>query len=415
MNNLLTEFKPVSSDDWKAQIKKDLKGTEAEQLIRKDEDGILIKPFYHSDNNQSSSHFFSGNSWQIVQSLPYGTGNFNANALESLNSGADSLFIKNYSGENHSALFGNISLEHIHTFYEINNCDSLNSISHWGSGTIPCFDPLISFTQNENYNFSEWNKFRSIVSKKGADVLFVDACHFHECGATPVIEISNCISQLCEQLNQADCGSPKEIWIAVSCGEKIFHEIAKLRALRSLLGFVVNEFGLKAEVKLYVKTAANMLSAKDFSSNYLRKTFAAFAAVCGNCNALEIQVLDDNNNTFHRLGRNLQLVLREEAFLDKVSDPASGAYFVEALTNEMIEKGYSSFQSIEKSGGLIKNRANILNTLNQSRNNKVTNLSEGKEFQVGVNKFLNEKEVYIEVNKVFRFADELFELKGEKK
>jgi hypothetical protein len=45
------DFPPVSSDEWKEKIIKDLRGKPFEDLIRKNKEGIEVKPAYHSDTS----------------------------------------------------------------------------------------------------------------------------------------------------------------------------------------------------------------------------------------------------------------------------------------------------------------------------------------------------------------------------
>ena len=39
-----------------------------------------------------------------------------------------------------------------------------------------------------------------------------------------------------------------------------------------------------------------------------------------------------------RIARNQQLLIKEESFVDKIADPAAGSYYIENLTNDIIEK-----------------------------------------------------------------------------
>ncbi|MGZ6015982.1 MAG: methylmalonyl-CoA mutase family protein, partial [Phenylobacterium sp.] len=54
-----------------------------------------------------------------------------------------------------------------------------------------------------------------------------------------------------------------------------------------------------------------------------------------------------------RQSRNTQLVLMEEAHIGRVADPAAGAGYVEALTDQMARAAWTQFQAIEAAGGLV--------------------------------------------------------------
>src|SRR5690606_18585044 len=58
-----------------------------------------------------------------------------------------------------------------------------------------------------------------------------------------------------------------------------------------------------------------------------------------------------------RLARTTQLVLREEAELGQVLDPAGGSYFLEALTDQLARKAWAVMQEIEHLGGVPRGLA----------------------------------------------------------
>ena len=88
----------------------------------------------------------------------------------------------------------------------------------------------------------------------------------------------------------------------------------------------------------------------------LRATLAVFAAAVGGANRITVlphtQALALPDAFARRVARNTQLVLREEANLDKVSDPAAGSGGFETLTESLCERGWEEFRAIEAAGGL---------------------------------------------------------------
>ena len=83
----------------------------------------------------------------------------------------------------------------------------------------------------------------------------------------------------------------------------------------------------------------------------LRSTSQCMSAALGGANTISINNLNaayKEEDVFgSRLARNTSLILKEEAYLNKVSDPASGSYYIEELTNEMSLKAWSIFKEIE--------------------------------------------------------------------
>ena len=51
-----------------------------------------------------------------------------------------------------------------------------------------------------------------------------------------------------------------------------------------------------------------------------------------------------------RIARNTQLYLQEETGITNVIDPWGGSYYVEALTNELIERAWDHIEEIEDLG-----------------------------------------------------------------
>jgi methylmalonyl-CoA mutase len=82
-----------------------------------------------------------------------------------------------------------------------------------------------------------------------------------------------------------------------------------------------------------------------------------FAAAIGGANAISVlpftNAIGLADPFARRLARNTQLVLAQESHLASVADPAAGAGGYEALTDALVEKAWSEFQSIEQDGGVV--------------------------------------------------------------
>ena len=48
-----------------------------------------------------------------------------------------------------------------------------------------------------------------------------------------------------------------------------------------------------------------------------------------------------------RISRNVQIILKEESYFDKVVDPAAGSYYIENLTDSIAEHAWKLFQSVD--------------------------------------------------------------------
>jgi methylmalonyl-CoA mutase len=81
------------------------------------------------------------------------------------------------------------------------------------------------------------------------------------------------------------------------------------------------------------------------------------SAVLGGTDSLTVNPFDIAANIpdefSERIARNQQLILREEAWFDKVTDPPAGSYYIENLTALIAENSWKLFLEIENAGGFI--------------------------------------------------------------
>ncbi|PLX01061.1 MAG: hypothetical protein C0594_14640, partial [Marinilabiliales bacterium] len=54
------------------------------------------------------------------------------------------------------------------------------------------------------------------------------------------------------------------------------------------------------------------------------------------------------------MARNVQLLLKEESYFNKVADPAGGSYYIETLTQNFIDMAWEEFLKLEDMGGYIE-------------------------------------------------------------
>lgn len=115
-----------------------------------------------------------------------------------------------------------------------------------------------------------------------------------------------------------------------------FQEIAKFRALRRLFDHPIYVAAL---------TGASHQTVYDPHVNLLRSTSCAMAAVLGGCDALVVRPFDAVRNEASELGqrlaRNTQLLLREESGFAELRDPAAGSWYIESLTQQLVEAARS--------------------------------------------------------------------------
>lgn len=184
-------------------------------------------------------------------------------------------------------------------------------------------------------------------------------------------------------------------------GPSFFMEIAKFRALRVLWSRLVEAYGGQAEAgKAWVraKTSTYGWTRYDRHVNMLRATTEAFSAVVGGVDALTVTPFDrltgEEDEFSRRIARNVQILLREESHLDRVADPAGGSYYVEWLTDQLIERAWQLFLEIDRQGGYLEalRAGSIQERIAVSHQNREKDLRKRKQVLVGINNYANVKE-----------------------
>ncbi|MCX7697753.1 MAG: methylmalonyl-CoA mutase subunit beta [Bacteroidales bacterium] len=438
------EFTPVSKEQWKEAITAELKGSDYDKKMRWQlYDGVILEPFYMSedvekyllDDIPGVQTFQRGykekeNSWKIIQQIEtLDIQQANAFALHALQRGADGISFRiDYINEVEwlALLLKDIdftdNLLYVHSFYSYSLlidllkrvCDLRKIDSTEVKGGFN-FDPLSYFLlHGQYYNSLDDNKnelkFLMQESKKNfpyLKIVQVNGQYFANAGASAIQELAFTLSLAHEYLViLQDLGLdisdiiPK-MRITMSVGSSYFQEIAKFRAARRLWTVIVSAYSEKKELQKISWHAVSSLYNKtyyDLYNNMLRNTVEAMAAVIGGIDELTILphdfLLGQETEFGHRIARNTQLILREEARLDQIIDPAAGSYYIETMTDVIVEEAWKLFNQIEDLGGFIKAMEsgflrNEIDKIHQARSKDIISR---KFSYVGINNYPNLKE-----------------------
>ena len=145
------------------------------------------------------------------------------------------------------------------------------------------------------------------------------------------------------------------------------------------------------------------LQEQDPYNNVIRTAYEALSAVLGGTQSLHTNALDEAialpTDFSARIARNTQLVLQEETGVTNVVDPLAGSYYVESLTNDLIEKAWALMEEVEEMGGMTKAVASGMPKLRieESAATRQAMIDRGDEVIVGVNKYRKEKEDVIDI------------------
>jgi len=151
----------------------------------------------------------------------------------------------------------------------------------------------------------------------------------------------------------------RRLLMTLGLGCEVFQDVAKLRAARQLWWRVMKACDASPSASVLVlqaRLSRRALTARDPWINVVRGTTAGLAAAIGGAEVVEILPFDAAiglpDGIARRLARNVQLILREEAHLGDVIDPAGGAWSLETLTERTAEAAWGIFRAIEGQGGL---------------------------------------------------------------
>ena len=135
----------------------------------------------------------------------------------------------------------------------------------------------------------------------------------------------------------------------------------------------------------------------------VRTTIEAMAAMLGGTQSLHTNSFDEAmalpTDKSARIARNTQIILQEETNMTNVVDPLGGSYYVESLTNDLVQEAWKIITEIEDMGGMTKAVAKGLPKLNieTAAAMKQARIDKGEETVVGVNKYRLEKEDDIDI------------------
>jgi methylmalonyl-CoA mutase, N-terminal domain len=142
-----------------------------------------------------------------------------------------------------------------------------------------------------------------------------------------------------------------------------FEEIAKYRAARRIWARELRErFGARAEkswlMRFHTQTAGVSLTAQQPLNNVVRTAIEALAGVLGGTQSLHTNSYDEAlalpSERAVRVALRTQQVIAHETGVANTVDPLGGAYFVEALTDELETQAYAYFRRIDALGGMVE-------------------------------------------------------------
>ncbi|MEZ5360610.1 MAG: methylmalonyl-CoA mutase [Candidatus Zixiibacteriota bacterium] len=244
----------------------------------------------------------------------------------------------------------------------------------------------------------------------------ISGYHMQEAGATADLEMAYTIADGLEYVRTGlDSGltidqfAPR-LSFFWAIGMNYFMEVAKMRAARMLWAKLMKQFNPKDPKSMMLRTHSQTsgwsLTEQDPFNNVVRTCIEAMAAGLGHTQSLHTNALDEAialpTDFSARIARNTQLYLQEETGICSVIDPWGGSYYVEALTDALINKAWAHIQEIESLGGMAKAIESGLPKMRieEAAARRQARIDSRSETITGVNKYRLEKEAPIDILEV---------------
>ncbi len=438
---LFSDFPAVSTQEWMDKITVDLKGADYEKrLVWKTYEGFKVKPFYRQEDLEGlktteglpgqfpylRGNKKNDNTWFIRQDIQVDNPEeANAKALDLLNKGIDSLGFK-IKGKD-------VSEEFIHTLLKDICCECIElNFKTCQRQTVKLARFVTQYFKEKGYapeklqgsfNFDPIGK----MLKKGKDrseliptakelIEILTPYPSFRCIAVNSLQLNNAGAYIYQELGYAlawgnqylacmtEAGVPvdtaaQKIKFNFGISSNYFMEIAKFRAARLLWAQIVNEYKpsclCACQMIAHAETSHFNLTLFDAHVNLLRTQTEAMSAALAGVDSMTVtpfdQVYESPNEFSERIARNQQLLLKEEAHLNRIVDPAAGSYYIENLTVSIAKQAWELFLQVEEEGGMTAavKAGRIQEAVNGSNKARHEAVSKRKEILLGTNQYPN--------------------------
>lgn len=445
---LFSEFPEVSTQQWEEKIIADLKGKDYEKaLVWRTNEGISVRPYYRAEHIQDLDYLMNApgvfpfvrgnkveNNWLIRQDIVV-TDLVQANkkALDVLGKGVNSLGFRfkqcnPLTESDLKILLQDICLEaaEINLICSCGKCDFTHALTSfiqegpWDSLQVSASvnnDPLGNLAVRGKFPVCcEGKAFDQLKAQMeisqdvpGLRTLVVNGKIYGNSGASLVQELAFTLAQGAEYLVRlTELGMPTDqvaskMKFDLTIGNNYFMEIAKLRAGRLLWAQIVKAFNPVndscAKMIVHSETGRFNKTVYDSYTNLLRTQTEAMSAALGGAHSITVlpfdAIYEEPTAMAERIARNQQILLKEESNIDKIADPAGGAYYIETLTASVAAEAWKLFLAVQDKGGNLEalKTGFIQKEVKEMARRRDMNIALRKENLLGINQFPNFNEV----------------------
>ncbi|WP_026955453.1 methylmalonyl-CoA mutase family protein [Algoriphagus vanfongensis] len=381
-------FDPSTKSQWRAKAQQDLGDKDFDKtLVQSLWNTIPQDPYYNAEDwpekpkamsfhRESDTPGLPPRLWSNLASVsPTDEKSGNLEILQLLNNGVDGLVLQLSSPLAWGTLLDQIQFPYIEIYLQTESRDVIESFGEYfqksthkdlrGGILHSPFDEL--FSRNEDFKstlsfakeqLDRWDDFPAFHP------ICLNFARYSNSGGTGLQELCYGFGELIELTsNLEEMGiSPERTFrntlIHSAVTIQYFPEIAKLKALRLLYAQIASHFQVTVHpemLHLICSTSTWNHSISDSHNNLIRQSTESMSAILGGCNALWTipSGPDSSDEMQRRMAKNVSILLQEEAYLDKVIDPAAGSYYVESLIHQIQTQTQESIALLESEGGWL--------------------------------------------------------------
>ncbi|HUR12347.1 MAG TPA: methylmalonyl-CoA mutase family protein [Flavitalea sp.] len=235
------------------------------------------------------------------------------------------------------------------------------------------------------------------------NTISISGYHIREAGSTAVQEVAFTLSNGKAYVKAAvEKGLDinifgKRLSFFFNAHNNLFEEVAKFRAARKMWASIMKELGAtdaKAMMlRFHTQTGGSTLTAQQPLNNIARVTIQTLSAVMGGTQSLHTNGYDEALNLpteeAARIALRTQQIVAYESGVADTADPLAGSFFIETLTEEIVQRAGSLIQQIDAMGGSVAaiEAGFIQEEIARSAYRYQQNIENGQKIIVGMNKF----------------------------
>ena len=202
----------------------------------------------------------------------------------------------------------------------------------------------------------------------GFNTISISGYHIREAGASAAQELAFTLANgiaYCEAAVAAGLSPDafgERLSFFFNAHNHFFQEVAKFRAARRLWARIMTDrLGATnpraTALRFHAQTGGSTLTAQQPENNVVRVAIQALSAIAGGAQSIHTNSYDEAlalpSEHAARVALRTQQILAHEAGGTDTADPLGGAYFIEALTDELETRAQELVERIDEMGGAV--------------------------------------------------------------